>query len=1413
MPEINLATSGFGALQESNDMIEQILRGRDEIKTKYQEQCEARDGKLTGRGPQCEDEEEGENALATCIFDRTQTCISRLASDYKSACNMWVDGAIAETKGLGFDVPDTPCSEEETLKNMEEDYFSAPISHEATSYGENTPVNTTNIDGGDENADGGEEDEKENEGEEEDEESDATSGNTINSMKKAAECAALSAMITFNRCMKDADEDCGCKNCLYTPGNTRRPEEDSDIPVEDADKDVEETDTPEDTSELQQVRTNSAYGFIPKVFGRYVVGGNIIWVGNKVEQEIAFRKRTDNGESINLTTNVVTIDMIIGVSAGVLNNLLRVWADETLLFNRLLDVNESGQVDLTSGNLGYSDLDFSLYAGDEMSTAHVDNVRPRIRLIPGTETQKVPAELTKELPFGRIPAHRGLSYVVIRNFDISLFDSTFPSLRFDVQSGESGDESPIIESMVVPVEPFNFEVDPRLNKLYVPENTDVVLYNQDTLVEEHRVELPVDFAWQTNLRSGSILAVNSDGDMSIIDPFKERIDATGVTAGGWVGFETFSAVEQYARTEFECFIIPQANTSFELFKYNYNTFKLERVRNITGDADLYIQGGAVIDVFGRVFYLSLAFPNGTQNRLSVNRYRMKEESGILSPVVDVKRYSIPSSAWGGDTTVTEIVHVIHSIKDNSITLLLIADGQYYAIKMAFTVDMAELNVVWSTQLDDLPVNLPSRNTKVAVGSTFVYATDDNVLHRLDLTDGTVTALGTLDSLALPDMIGGQRYDDITDSLTYATSDSTLARTFFNRVTPKRTNFKEVLDYMVDRTRLPAGLFDATDVEDITVDGLVLDGSTTVSNFMSSTAELFQYTMVDDGTRLYAIKEGTAGGEDIIDERYVINGQIETGRLVTNIATDTLAVEFYNINVDGLFKVRQSVSLEIENDDQTAESSAISVNINENQGAMRARAEQVVRNRKADKYTFEVALMPRYLGLTPKDRVTYGDVVYTATDIGNGADFATSLSAKVIDHAAYAINVEVDAIVLANSDRILRDARGESPYRPVALFIPALRNDQIAYSIDTNQIVYVGIDTPHRTNVVPTSFKMQMAEGPAIPPNPYRGFNIETSAPASPVYRTASLTQGVHIGRLVTAPDPLEYGIYQTDDTSAMVVKFDHPDTVDFFKATTGLYDIQETVTDNLLIVGSELIQFKEWTVDPDGVTVTFSILFRGRFSTDGATKSHVTGETVYLYTPESLRPIAVNPLYTKYQQAARMFFNDGVAPAGSYTVSYSQRGDAGSSRPPAPAHITRWGAWMYPFPTDQLELSWVRRRAFVFDMLEDGGEVPNDYGEDNLERYMIFVLKEPPDLASFNINVLRTFNEVNVLETYARRYVTTYPYDPPYMYLGTVNDMDMLVDTVHIAICQIDIHPTAGLIVGHPTFRTFKPGVYPSYEP
>ncbi|EAL60078.1 phage host specificity protein [Wolbachia endosymbiont of Drosophila simulans] len=140
-----------------------------------------------------------------------------------------------------------------------------------------------------------------------------------------------------------------------------------------------------------QVQTSTYGRTIPIIYGTARVAGNIIW--SQPIKEEAITTKSKIGRGMNVTYNYYAT-LAIAICKGKVEKLNRIWADTT--------------------SLSFDEIDYTFYSGREDQ-----NPDPFISSIEGE---------------GNVPAYRGISYIVIKNFPLADYNNRVPVFTFEVQT-------------------------------------------------------------------------------------------------------------------------------------------------------------------------------------------------------------------------------------------------------------------------------------------------------------------------------------------------------------------------------------------------------------------------------------------------------------------------------------------------------------------------------------------------------------------------------------------------------------------------------------------------------------------------------------------------------------------------------------------------------------------------------------------------------------------------------------------------------------------------------------------------------------------------------------------------------------------------------------------------------------------
>ncbi|WP_353273651.1 glycoside hydrolase TIM-barrel-like domain-containing protein [Wolbachia endosymbiont (group A) of Agelastica alni] len=153
-----------------------------------------------------------------------------------------------------------------------------------------------------------------------------------------------------------------------------------------------------------QVQTSTYGRTIPIIHGTARVAGNIIW--SQPIKEEAITTKSKIGRGMNVTYNYYAT-LAIAICKGKVEKLNRIWADTT--------------------SLSFDEIDYTFYRG-----AEDQNPDPFMSSIEGE---------------GNVPAYRGISYIVIKNFPLADYNNRVPVFTFEVQTAVKSNEFSVAKNI------------------------------------------------------------------------------------------------------------------------------------------------------------------------------------------------------------------------------------------------------------------------------------------------------------------------------------------------------------------------------------------------------------------------------------------------------------------------------------------------------------------------------------------------------------------------------------------------------------------------------------------------------------------------------------------------------------------------------------------------------------------------------------------------------------------------------------------------------------------------------------------------------------------------------------------------------------------------------------------------------
>lgn len=182
--------------------------------------------------------------------------------------------------------------------------------------------------------------------------------------------------------------------------------------------------------------TSSAYGAVIAFgYGTARVGGNLIWGLPIREQRNTERVGgKGGGPSQKVTTWSYYFTGAVAVSEGPIEDILRIWADSKLIFDRggQVEIPPRARDEITG--VFTDDWWEAFYGSLEGNVLHTGTTREgwKFRVYLGTETQLPDPAMEADQGVGTTVPHRGLAYVVFDDCPLADFGNRIPNFSFEV---------------------------------------------------------------------------------------------------------------------------------------------------------------------------------------------------------------------------------------------------------------------------------------------------------------------------------------------------------------------------------------------------------------------------------------------------------------------------------------------------------------------------------------------------------------------------------------------------------------------------------------------------------------------------------------------------------------------------------------------------------------------------------------------------------------------------------------------------------------------------------------------------------------------------------------------------------------------------------------------------------------------
>lgn len=1042
---------------------------------------------------------------------------------------------------------------------------------------------------------------------------------------------------TFKNCIESSTRKCVCSDCQWDVcitncgGDVVPPPGDDDDDDDDGGgggSDFFEGGVPLSTQRF----TDSSYDRpIPVIYGRYISMGNIIWASEPRRTTITETETVVDDKGTRRYTTETFIfhsDFALALCEGVVDGLLRVWFGDTLLFSRALNTDNDGRVLPTDGFVVDEIENTLLFSSGSADVKRYDETKMKITLYPGSEEQ-TPAPV-----FGfRSPAYRGICYLLFENVNLSYLGGNIPEIRVEIADIDVSAPTPFMQVDL----PASGDLAGSLNTLMWGDTTGDQLfvasgpspgrsvdglrrlrYGTLEYVNDIIDEKGVSISGSTfNLLVNGAAIYQVPSEVVVYTPTYDAAtsrfpralnplhtaDAWGELGRASISLNAFVSNNSVLESR-AAFMAVTTRGDFRTSSYDESTKAMDYI-DFVGLSGLEAFGSKrseefydtsfgvtrmreYVDVFGLV---------GT-SQIRRYRYTVSDTSqfkGALIPVAGpLSQTNFPASVWGGDTDGVSAQFLLHDVAREAVVIFLRkATGRGYI----FSLDTND-NVRWSIAVDNFPdMNFQGPKMLRGAASFYLYVNMIGEIVRLDLTSGETTVIGNTAVFA-----GPQIYDPIRESITRM-SGSTI-----NRIFPTRSSFglltvADLIRRIAVRSGIPVDFIDVSDVEDITTVGVGLFGNTRPRNVIQSLVDMFGLTTWEQDGKIHFSRT------DFGDTHFIHESDlgVEYERTTPDEYQEGIRFTFSYADIENFVRpYYQMISQAITADTSVEALSHIKydtpIALTTETGS--TVAEQMYALMHTSRENIRFSIPAKRMQYVPNDRLTIDfDDTFQHTYLIEEVLFNSHLDKAEIFASRDVSYLVSEAVSLEPYDdprrnKVQKGFDKTDQYKIRTFWTtPYTLPDMLATK--THYVVYTGVEAESPMN--PVTVKNRVLNGLE---------DVHSNGP--------SLSDPLHLGVLVNLPSPTA-SCFSTDRESSMTIRFNRPETVALFQVRPH-FDLVNDRTLNTLLVGKEWIQFADFSVDPDGRTVTFDVLLRGRNGTEGFISQHVAGQECVYPTARSFRP-------------------------------------------------------------------------------------------------------------------------------------------------------------------------------------------------
>ncbi|UIS25218.1 tail protein [Erythrobacter phage vB_EliS-L02] len=990
----------------------------------------------------------------------------------------------------------------------------------------------------------------------------------------------------------------------------------------------------------------STYGkTIPEIYGTVRIGGNMLWTTGI--RETSETRRAGKGGP-KQTTYSYDASFAMGLCKGPIDDLLRIWADGKLIYDKTNGSTRTPGAPNTS-NAVTAALVLAITSGKRKDDTY------GLRIYLGTEDQEPDSLIEADKGVGNVSAHRGMAYCVFENMQLENYGNRIPQLTFEVtrtpnktlpyaraKLSDGTTTHPVYDGS------SRWFPDWDLGIALAADRDGAYLFNLSTMTEINR-NSALDFAWQSNRRikylqgTGNLLAVDGLRNSAPLQKWNiftlSRTGTFGTTSnatGGFVNYEGQSGVIGFGASNSYGignlgeigFCRSGAGTSV------YLTVTWTRFVWIIRDGlEWPAAGGFQIDWVPSAYlegrrglgYSDIIGWRGANGRLELQTWYIG--GGINFRVIQTPSgpdwesgtdYSVSytnvnpfgtASAEFRDVSWTYSPRVcLYDETDDCIfslgTVTSSLGSEVAAFKWQRSTGQFKFARIYFQDVEGYIV-LPTTSMEYSriAGGTFGWARDrvnngtTPFIGEIDLQNGDLvnqTNYGSLFGNSFAGLYasqGGMHWDDGSSSL-IANAESQFVRVIFRGGVANLTIADVVADVCLRTNILGENDFDVSGLSDDPITGYLIDRETSARDVLRQLATGFLFDGYESD---YKLKFRSRGDESqvTIPEDWIARDS--DNLVVKETVTQELdmpmrvTVNFYDITRDHQqgSQTQKRIAAPIPSMLSRKED-IVELPITWTPDEGKRCADKLLKMHWANRTAFDFTLPWRYLKYDPTDVATVvleSGTVYEMRLTETLVGADFSISTKAVSEKATAYVSDVSG---ALSDIPLPTIGISYPAIPYAINTPLLRD--LDYDADENAQVYLGAGS-NAINFTSASLFIN------------DGFDFANLGPVEQKLKTGFCQTAL--------PPTTSWG--STDNKTQLVVRFLDP--------TIALESITQedmlNTQQNAALVGDEIIQFRDATQQADGSWLLTGLL-RARRGTNYAVNNHVQGDPFILLEPANL---------------------------------------------------------------------------------------------------------------------------------------------------------------------------------------------------